>query len=137
MTMLRMIPSRELHAVHDEVNRLLSGDAGWVPPVDVHEDEAGYTLHMDLPGIQVDDVKIRAFDGMLTIEGERKSVRPADANSALRLSERFNGSFLRRFSLRSPIDAANIQATYVNGVLEVKVPRAETAKPREIKIAIA
>lgn len=138
MTMLRMIPRRELHDVHDEVNRMLAGEPGaWLPAVDVLEDEAGYTLQMDLPGFRPEDVSIRAFDGTLTIQGERKEPRPADEKTAVRLRERASGSFTRSFRLRSPIDAAGIKATYAHGVLEVRVPRAEAAKPREIAIQIS
>jgi HSP20 family protein len=138
MTMLRMIPRRDLHGFQGDVERLLSGEsAGWLPAVDVHEDEAGYTVQMDLPGFKPEDVKVRAFDGTLTIEGERKDTVPVDEKTAVRLRERLSGSFSRSFRLRSPVDPAGIKATYAHGVLEIRVPRAETAKPREIAIDIA
>ena len=145
MPLMRLYPGRDLLGVHDEMNRLFDSvfpsglarpEGGWSLPVDLHEGESGFTLQMDLPGIKPEDVKIRVLDGVLSIEGERRSERPAEANGEARLGERFVGTFGRRFRLGIPVDAANIKATYRAGVLEIHVPRAEEAKPREIRIDV-
>ena len=143
MTLLRFHPGRELLDIHDQVNRLFEGTvpflpnangSPWVPPVDIHETESGYTLQMDLPGIKAEDVRVRMIDGTLTIEGER---RADETKGRTHRVERLSGSFSRSFSLRTPVDPRGIRATCKDGVLEVTVPRAEEAMPREIKVETA
>ncbi len=146
MTLLQMHPTHGLLDVQNEVNRLFDGVFGptatnevtrWLPAVDILESEGGFTVLMDLPGIQPDDVKIRLLDGALTIEGERRFETVQDAAGRTHRSERQAGAFRRAFTLRTPIDAAKISAKYRDGVLEVFVPRADEAKPREIPIQLA
>lgn len=146
MNLLRFTPSRELLNVHDEVNRLFDGafsllptvdGASWMPPVDIHENESGFTLRMDVPGIKSEDIRVRVIDDTLTIEGERKLEPADDEKSRTHRMERLAGSFSRSFSLRTPVQASGIRATYKDGVLEVTLPRAEEAMPREIKVEVA
>jgi HSP20 family protein len=143
MTLLRFHPGRELLDIQDQVNRLFEGTlplhplangSSWLPAVDVHETESGFTLRMDLPGIQPENVRVRMIDSTLTIEGERKA---EESKGRPHRVERMAGSFSRSFTLKTPVDAAAIRAAYRDGVLEVTVPRAEEALPREIKIETA
>lgn len=145
MTILRSLPARNLIDVHDEVNRLFDGllapaarpvDAVQPMAVDVHEAEAGFTLQFDLPGIKPEDVKVRIHDGVLTVSGERAFSAPAGDGVRTHRRERVHGSFARSFTLRTPVDTAGIKATAQDGVLTLFVPRAEEAKPREIKIDV-
>jgi HSP20 family protein len=79
---------------------------------------------------------IRIENGVLTLHGERK--HDTDINDAnVHLMERVYGAFTRSFSLPTTVDAANVTATYKDGVLEVTVPKAETAKPKSIEIKAA
>ena len=144
MNLIRFTPAPRLLDVHDEVGRLLDGafsllpaNSTWLPAVDVEEAESGFTLKMDVPGIKPEDVKVRVVDDVLTIEGERKLERVADDKGRTHRSERLAGSFSRSFALRTPVAAAGIKATYKDGVLEVTLPRAAEAMPREIKVETA
>ena len=142
MNLIRIRPGRELLDVHDEVNRLLPftpslDSTAFLPPVDIEETESGYTLKMDVPGIKPEDLKVRVVDAVLTIEGERSLERPADPKGRTHRAERPGGSFSRSFTLRAPVNAAAIQASAKDGVLEVTLPRAAEAMPREIKVEVA
>jgi HSP20 family protein len=145
MTILRSLPARNLRDVHDEVNRLFDGlvapagrvaDAVQPMAVDVHESDAGYTLQFDLPGIKPEDVKVRIHDAVLTVSAERAANPPAGEGVRTNRSERVHGAFSRSFTLRRPVDTSGITATVQEGVLTLFVPRAEEAKPRDIKIDV-
>ena len=145
MTLLRSwSPNGSLLNAQDEMHRLLHGlvltgdsgpaQAGWVPSVDVHEDEKGYTLRFDLPGVNPKDVRIEMVDGKLSIRGERKS-ETIEGGSTHRL-ERVSGTFERAFRLRSKVDPDAIKATYKDGVLTILVPKAPEAVKREIAVEL-
>jgi HSP20 family protein len=143
MNLLRVHPRHELLDVHDEVNRLFDGAVAllpgspgttWLPPVDIHETESGFTLKMDVPGIKPEDIRIRLVDDTLTIEGERAGQAEENGTGRVHKIERVTGRFARRFTLRTPVNPAAIQAACRNGVLEVTLPRAAEAMPREIKV---
>ena len=145
MTMLRLDPTHELLDMQNEMSRLFGGAHGpgsggdgspWRPAVDVHETPAGFTLEVDLPGIKPGDTRITFKDGTLTIAGERHIEVPPDDKGQTHRAERVGGPFRRSFTLRTPIAAPEIRATYRDGVLAIHVPRAEEAKPREIPIQI-
>jgi len=145
MTILRSLPARNLRDVHDEVNRLFDGlaapagrtaDAIQPMAVDIHESDTGYTLRFDLPGIKPEDVKVRVHDSVLTVSAERAADPPAGEGVRTHRNERVHGTFSRSFTLRRPVDTAGITATAQNGVLTLFVPRAEEAKPREIKVDV-
>jgi HSP20 family protein len=145
MTLLRSwSPNGSLLNVQDEMHRLLhdfalTGGAaqaasGWIPSVDVHEDEKSYTLRFDLPGVNPKDVKIEMADGKLSIRGERKSETDEGANTH-RL-ERVSGTFERAFKLRARVDSEAVKATYKDGVLTIVVPKAAEAVKREITVEL-
>ena len=145
MTILRSHPGRNLLDVHGDVNRLFDGlllptgrtvDAIQPMAVDVHEFDAGYTLQFDLPGIKPEDVKVRSHDGVLSVTAERAAQPPVGEGVRTHRSERVHGSFARSFTLRRPVDTTGITATAQDGVLTLFVPRAEEAKPREIRIDV-
>lgn len=139
MNLIRFSPGRD---VHDEFDRLFDGafsllpstrGTSWLPPVDIHETATGFTLKMDVPGIKPEDLKVNLVDGTLSIEGER-TVEKTDDNSRTHRSERITGSFVRRFTLKTPVDPAGIKAAYKDGVLNVTLPRAQEALPRNIRV---
>ena len=142
MNLLRVTPGRDLLDVHDEVNRLFDGTFSLLPtaaapPVDIHETASGFTLEMDVPGIKPEDIKIKVVDDTLTIEGERKSEWTENGDGRTHRRERVFGAFTRRFTLRTPVNAAAITATSRDGVLTVTLPRAAEAMPREIKVEVS
>ena len=146
MTLIRWSParSRELTTVQDEVNRLFDsffshtpqrGDfnALFTPAVDIEENSDGYVIRMDLPGVAQKDVKVQLTGETLTVRGERKQ-ESIEKNAGRIRSERVYGSFERTFELGAPVRSDQVKATYRDGVLEIRVPKAEQARVREIEI---
>ncbi len=103
------------------------------PACDVQETDSHYVVSFDVPGISKDNLKIEVVDGMLTVSGEKRTEK-AQGKAASHLLERSYGQFKRTFSLPSHIDAEKIEANYEDGVLTISLAKAESAKPREIKI---
>ena len=108
----------------------------WAPPVDIFESQEHLVIRAEVPGVGRDDLEVQIENGVLTLHGERKRETDVQDESACRL-ERVYGAFTRRFTLPTAVDAARIAATYKDGVLEVIVPKAETAKPKRVEIIAA
>lgn len=109
-------------------------EAVWAPRVDLAEDEENYLIHVDLPGMRREDLKINYQDNQLTISGERRDEQEQDTGDYVRVERSF-GHFYRSFTLPKSIDAEDISAEYDNGVLHITVPKAEANKPRQIEIS--
>lgn len=105
----------------------------WSPVVDVSESSDALVLEVELPGVDREEVAITVENNSLSIRGERRFEKREDDNY-LRI-ERAYGPFSRSFTLPSNYDTDAVVATYADGVLTVRVPKAEEAKPRRIKIA--
>lgn len=105
----------------------------WAPSCDVKETEGHYLLNFDVPGVNKDDIQIEMKDNQLVVKGERKEEH-TENNGTRHFSERIYGSFSRTFTLPTAIDSDKIEASYSDGVLHISVPKAESAKPRQIKI---
>ncbi len=106
----------------------------WAPPVDVAEEGDKILVKIEVPGVDQKDLKVSFEDGLLTISGERQFERKDDRN--YHRIERTYGTFVRTFNLPRSVDASAIKANYVNGVLEVEIPKREEAKPRQIQVNI-
>lgn len=139
----RRDPFRELSTLQREVDRLF-GDAlggsstpatagAWAPALDVEEDGDAFTLHVELPGVDTDDVEVSLEENVLTIEGERRFYDDRD-NDTFRRVERSFGRFHRAVRLPDRVDGANVTATHKDGLLTIQVPKAEESKPRRIDI---
>jgi len=109
--------------------------AVWTPTVDVFEDKDAVRIALEIPGVSPDDVKISLEQNTLTISGEKKQVTEEKAERVHRY-ERTYGSFTRRFTLPATVDAEKITAKAEHGVLNIVIPKAEKAKPREIAVNI-
>ena len=121
--------------------------AVWRPGVDVHEDENGFYIDLELPGLTRENVKINFQEGTLTISGERRYAyeknegNPEAQNNtqgkekSVHRMERVYGRFFRSFNLPSTVHPEGITAKFEDGVLKVAVPKAEKLKPRQIEIA--
>ena len=124
----------------DMVNRFFEGSLSpqlwnsqaWVPTCDLTETENEIRILMDLPGMNKENVDIQLNEGTLVIRGERK-FEEQEKTRYHRL-ERFNGSFTRSFELPASIEAEKISAVFKDGVLEVVLPKKESAKTRKITI---
>jgi HSP20 family protein len=124
-----------------EMSRLLGlldngqarGSQTWVPAIDVWETDNELVYAFDLPGMSEDKISIEVQDDTLTVSGQREKATQEQTDRYYRFERRY-GSFARAVGLPAGIDDSKIQASYVNGVLEVHVPKPEEAKPRRIQL---
>ena len=141
MAMVRWSPF--VSDIQEEVNRLLDGFLGrptpatdvrsWAPAVDMHETKDDFVLKFELPGVK--DVSLSITEDLLTVKGERAFAGDSEGENARHI-ERVYGKFERSVRLPMPVPAEKVKATYRDGVLEVKLPKAEEVKPKAIKIDI-
>ena len=110
-----------------------SNSEKFVPSLDVSETQEGFGVHVDLPGVSPEDVKIEMHDGKLTISGSRTSSSEKQEQTFHRM-ERSSGSFHRVISLPSEVDVDAIEASYENGVLHVQLPKTAKQQPKKIQI---
>ena len=103
--------------------------------LDVVEEKDQYVIKADLPGINKEDIKVSVENGILTIEGERKS-ETEDKDKQVHRVERSYGRFLRSLNLGNNVDSSKIHASYKDGVLQLNVPKFEIAKPKSIDIQV-
>ena len=108
---------------------------GWSPALDLYQSTDNIVAVVELPGMRKEDIEISLQDGMLTITGERKSETP-EGDKAER-TERYVGKFRRSISLPTQVDANKVTASYRDGILTVTLPKAEEAKPKQIKVDVA
>ncbi len=102
------------------------------PPVDIFETGEGLTVVADLPGVSKDGLDIEVKDGVLTIQGRARQPHPAPP--VYREFELFN--YFRQFELSDSVDIAKISAELKNGVLTLRLPKAEQAKPRRVQVQV-
>lgn len=122
------------YAFLDDFRRLMTQDQQeWSPAVDLSEDEAGYWITVDLPGVNPDDVEVTNHAQQLIIKGKRDW---DEGERSTLSSERWRGTFQRRFSLPKIADTERIDAKYSNGVLAIHVPKSRDAEPRRIAINV-
>jgi len=142
MTLMRWTPWQELESMNRQLSRLLddgstsvASESGsqWAPSVDIRETEEALLVQAELPGIDKKDVKVEVREGVLTISGERNYEKDVKEENVHRI-ERAYGSFTRSFSLPSNIDGDKVDAHMKDGVLEVRLPKRESAKPKAIAI---
>jgi len=108
-------------------------DRSWAPPADMGETPDELIVYVDLPGLSEKDIRVAITGDLLMIQGERPLREPNQEASPYR-RERWFGKFERTFALPIPVEAGRIRATYREGVLIVRLPKAEGVKPKEIKI---
>ncbi len=148
MAIVRWDPFQDLAALQDRMNRIFEqtlsrfrGDregliaGAWAPAVDIYETPDSVVLKAELPGLSTNDIDIQVRDNVLTLKGERRLEKEVKEENYLRV-ERAYGSFQRAFTLPAAIQADKIRAVFKDGVLEVNIPKAEEAKPKQIKIEV-
>jgi HSP20 family protein len=145
MALVRWEPFRELAALQNEMGRWMNQVAGvmgqpgngqassWLPAVDVWETDSELVLSFDLPGIPEDKITVELDDNVLTVSGERERSQEHSGDRFYRFERRF-GSFARSVTLPTGVQEDQIKADYKDGVLEVRVPKPEEAKPKRIQI---
>jgi HSP20 family protein len=141
-TLVRWEPFRELAQLQGEMGRLVNGllegqgnrpGQAWIPPLDVWETESELVYAFDLPGVPEENIQIEVQDDTLTVSGERVKQTQEQGDRYFRFERRY-GSFARGVGLPAGIDESKIAASYDNGVLEIRVPKPEAARPRRIQL---
>jgi HSP20 family protein len=143
MAIVRWDPVAELAGAEiDRLNRMFSDlyndtfSRGWVPPVDIFEnDQHEVVLKAELPEMKREDINLTFENGVLTLRGERKFEQETKRENFQRLERRY-GSFSRSFTLPNTVDASRISASYKDGVLTIRLPQREEAKPKQIAVNV-
>ena len=144
MTLVRWNPVRDLATMEVErLQRMFEGAFGehfaplaqsWAPAVDIYEDNNGeLVLKAELPAVRREDIKVSMEGLTLTLEAERHVDTDVQRDRYHRI-ERGYGSFQRSFTLPAAVDAARVSASYEDGLLTIRLPRRDEAKPRQIEV---
>ena len=140
----RWDPFRELADMRNMMDRMLERSftipetgwqATWDLPLDVMENDEEYVVKASIPGVNPDDLEITFNDRTLTIKGQSKGNEEKE-DQRYHLRERWSGSFTRSITLPTRIKADEIHASSENGILTLRLPKAESARPKKIKIAV-
>ena len=144
-------PFREFAQLQDRINRAFNDSYGrsvgtdegllttgtWVPAVDIYQNgDHEVVLKAELPDMAREDIDITVENNTLTIRGEKKFAADVKEENFHRIERRY-GQFSRSFSLPQTVDTTKVGAEYRNGVLTVRLPLREEAKPRQIKVNVA
>ena len=140
-------PTRNFVQLQDRINKVFTeafnrGDEGlmnrrtWIPPVDIYQNGKELVLKAELPDMKREDIDITIEEHTLTIKGEKKLDTDVKDENVRRI-ERLYGSFTRSFTLPPTVDASNVSADYKDGVLTLRLPIREEAKPRQVHVKVA
>ena len=140
----RWEPFSELEQMTDRMRRMLEqtfgrsgapgragAPSGWVPFVDIEEEDDAYVVEADLPGVKREDVNIEIVGNELMITGELKE---RERKGIMRRSTRRTGRFEYRVALPEPVEADNVEAKLTDGVLTLRVPKSQRAQRRKVEI---
>lgn len=108
---------------------------GWIPALDIYEDDEKITVQLEAAGMKAEDFNLSLHEGALTISGERKQETEKREGESFR-QERLFGSFSRTVSLPAPVQGDKVRASYKDGVLTVTLPKAEEARPKKIAVKV-
>jgi HSP20 family protein len=147
MAITRFDPYREFATLQDRMNRLfgnvylsdedVAARGSWVPPVDIFEtDSHDMVIKAELPDMSREDIEVTVENNTLTLRGTKKPPVEVKEDHYRRI-ERNYGAFSRSFTLPNTVNAAKVSAEYKNGVLTVKLPFREEARPRTINVEVA
>jgi HSP20 family protein len=140
----RLDPVGGLLDLQREIERVFEGSPGVdfglsgrgvFPPVNIFSDQDGYIVRVEIPGVAQDQLAVETHGRTLTIAGKREVAAPP--GSGFHRRERGSGEFSRSLQLPDALDAARAEASYQLGILTVRVPKREEAKPRQIAVKTA
>jgi HSP20 family protein len=135
-------PFEELNRMRRDMERLTEGisrgytrgsGAGVFPLMNLTEDNDAYYLRAELPGMKAKEIELSVTGDSISISGERK-IANEDSDAKYHRRERESGKFNRILNLPGPVDVEKVEASSVDGVLTIKLPKSEAAKPRQITI---
>lgn len=140
---------RELETMSNRLNRILSkggisnsrpdeamAAADWMPVVDILEGHDDFQIHVELPGVEKSAVKLSIEKGVLSISGQRPQGTLSEGTRYHR-NERPYGRFERVFGVPDSVDEQKLEANLKDGILTVRLPKVEKAKPKSIQISVA
>lgn len=145
MSQLIYSPFGALNELHRELNNMFDDryssseqpgayeSGNWVPQVDIKEDNNGFTVIADLPGVDPREVEVTLDRNVLTIKGQRDTVSDSEQGGFKR-RERISGTFIRQFTLPQTADSESIKAKAANGVLEITIPKTKKEQPVSISV---
>lgn len=140
---------RELASIQDRMNRVwareydrgraehedVTSRGSWLPPVDIYEDDRHeLVVRAELPGLRREDIDVTVEHNVLTLRGERR--RDEVKESQYHRAERTYGSFSRSFTLPATVDAKQVRAEYRDGMLTIRLPLRDEARPRQIQVEV-
>ena len=128
----RPVPGRDESGERDESMALVE----WVPVVDVLETDNEFQIRAELPGVEKTDVKLSVEKGVLLISGHREQEKE-EKGARYHKIERASGTFARSFTMPDVVDEQKVAAEFKNGVLTVRLPKSEKARPKSIEVRIA
>jgi HSP20 family protein len=130
-----------MNSLFQDFSRSTAGDnepltaAGFVPPVDIYEDEHKVVLKLEIPGIKQEDLDVRMENNTLTVKGERSFQTEGKEENFHRVERRY-GSFYRAFTVPNTVDASDVKADYDAGVLTIELTKKPESKPKQIKVNV-
>ena len=144
MTLMKWDPWREIEDMFDRYTKAVGWPRGsqeamassdWSPRVDIVEAEQEFLIKADIPGVEKDHVKVSVENGVLTIQGERRTEKE-EKDAKFHRVERFTGTFVRRFIVPENVDADAIKAVFKDGMLTLHLPKTQKALPKAIDIHV-
>ena len=146
MAVTRWDPYRDVLALQNRMNSLFQDFSrngenesvtapGFVPPVDIYEDEHKLMLRVEIPGMRLEDLDVRMENNTLTVKGERTFQAQGREDNFHRVERRY-GTFYRAFTLPQTIDPASIRAEYEAGILTLELLKKAESKPKQIKVTV-
>lgn len=148
MALMRWQPFREIDALQREMNQLfdtlvpssslIQGEnrLSFMPAAEIHETSEAVHLKLELPGITAEDLDIQVTRNSVSISGERKSETQSETNGVTRSEFRY-GRFQRVIPVSAQIESDAVEAAYKDGVLELRLPKAETEKSKAVKVKVS
>lgn len=125
----------ELTTLERQLNQLFGNEKLWMPAMDVEETKDEVLVRAELPGLKKEEIRLQVHGDALVLSGERKQESERN-DRRLHIVEREYGQFQRVIQLPAEVDGAQAKAQYEAGVLTIRLPKREEAKPKEISIEV-
>ncbi len=145
MALVKWDPWQEIEGMFDRYSRavgsprtggqdvIATGD--WIPQVDIAETDKEFVIKAEIPEVKKEDIKVTVDNDVLTIKGERKQEKE-EKGKKFHQVERYYGSFTRSFTLPGNVDGTKIQASFKDGMLNLKIQKTEETKPKVIEVKV-
>ena len=148
MAIVKWDPFRDIITLRERMDRMFEDSLSrfrmpenatmptfWSPAVDIYETDENIVLKAGLPGVDKKDVSVEVKDSTLILKGERKREKEVKEENYHRVERSF-GTFMRSFTLPVSVKQDQVKAKFKDGVLEVTLPKAEEAKPKQVKVEV-